>query len=116
MQHAELKSQIEQLAEGDADITTLLDLPPAWTNPSLPFVARIGDISADITGASVSPASVSYFTDAALLQPAFENTPTVILGPGDPALAHQTDEYCVVDNIIQAVEIYSTLLNDFAKP
>jgi succinyl-diaminopimelate desuccinylase len=115
MQHAELKSQIEQLAKDDVEITTLLDLPPVWTNPDLPFVARIGDISTAHTGAPVPPVSVSYFTDAALLQPAMENAPTVILGPGDPALAHQTDEYCIVDNITQAVEIYSALLKDFAK-
>ncbi|MEM5477355.1 M20 family metallopeptidase [Pacificibacter sp. AS14] len=115
MQHAKLKTQIEQLAKDDAEITTLLDLPPVWTDPNMTIVKRIGDISAASTRASVAPASVSYFTDAALLQPALQNAPTVILGPGDPALAHQTDEYCVVKNIIQAVEIYRALLNDFAK-
>lgn len=115
MQHAQLKAQIEQLAQGDAKITTLLDLPPVWTDPNVPIVKRIGDISAASAGTSVCPASVSYFTDAALLQPALENAPTVILGPGDPALAHQTDEYCLVDNITQAVEIYSAILIDFAK-
>ncbi|MGJ8545421.1 MAG: M20 family metallopeptidase [Sulfitobacter sp.] len=113
MQHADLKTQIEQLAGDDADITTILDLPPVWTDPAQALVARIGEISAARTGDAAIPASVSYFTDAALLQPALENTPTVILGPGDPALAHQTDEYCEVDKIHQATEIYEAMLSEF---
>jgi succinyl-diaminopimelate desuccinylase len=30
----------------------------------------------------------------------------VILGPGEMELAHQTDEYCRVDRLEQAVELY----------
>ncbi|MBU2867976.1 M20 family metallopeptidase [Pacificibacter marinus] len=115
MQHAELTTQIAQLANDDAEISTLLDLPPVWTDPNVPIVKRIGDICAARTAAPMRQASVSYFTDAALLQPALQNAPTVILGPGDPALAHQTDEYCIVDNITQAVEIYGAILTDFAE-
>jgi succinyl-diaminopimelate desuccinylase len=33
----------------------------------------------------------------------------VILGPGEPGMAHQTDEYCGVDRIHEAVEIYTRL-------
>lgn len=113
MQHSELKRRIEKLAKDDAEITTRLDLPPVWTDPDLPFVARIGDISTAYTSAPMRPTSVSYFTDAALLQPATGNAPTVVIGPGDPNLAHQTDEYCLVNNITQAVAIYSALLKDF---
>jgi succinyl-diaminopimelate desuccinylase len=39
--------------------------------------------------------------------------PTVILGPGELALAHQTDEYCLVSNIEQATELYSRLARDW---
>ena len=50
-----------------------------------------------------------YFTDASALTPAFGNPPTIILEPGDAAKAHQTDEYCSVQGIREAAEIYSRL-------
>jgi succinyl-diaminopimelate desuccinylase len=59
---------------------------------------------APLLGESLEPRSASYFTDGATLAPAYGGPPTVILGPGEPALAHQTDEYCVIERIAQAVE------------
>ena len=32
--------------------------------------------------------------------------PTVVVGPGELALAHQTDEYCVIERVEQAVDLY----------
>jgi succinyl-diaminopimelate desuccinylase len=34
----------------------------------------------------------------------------VILGPGQPEMAHQTDEYCFVENLERAVEIYKNII------
>jgi len=33
----------------------------------------------------------------------------VILGPGDMTFAHQTDEYCAVDKIEEAVSIFEAI-------
>jgi succinyl-diaminopimelate desuccinylase len=49
---------------------------------------------------------VTYFTDASFLTPAFDNPPTIILGPGEATQAHKTDEFCYVDKIKQAAEAY----------
>ena len=35
--------------------------------------------------------------------------PTVILGPGEMALCHQTDEHCRVERIEQAAEVYGRI-------
>jgi succinyl-diaminopimelate desuccinylase len=43
------------------------------------------------------------------LTPAFGNPPTIILGPGEAAKAHQTDEYCDVRCIREATDIYSKI-------
>jgi acetylornithine deacetylase/succinyl-diaminopimelate desuccinylase-like protein len=50
-----------------------------------------------------------YFTDASALTPALGNPPTIILGPGEAAKAHQTDEYCSVERIRDATDMYSRL-------
>ena len=64
-----------------------------------------------LTGESSGPEprTAPYFTDASVLTPAFGNPPTIILGPGEAGKAHQTDEYCAVDRIQAATEIYAAL-------
>lgn len=49
---------------------------------------------------------ISYFTDASALTPAFGNPPTIILGPGEPTMAHKTDEFCHISRIQTATEAY----------
>ena len=39
--------------------------------------------------------------------------PTVILGPGEAAMAHQTDEYCNMERIRQSVQIYEEIIQDW---
>ena len=48
----------------------------------------------------------THWTDASVLTPAYGGVPTVVLGPGEMALCHQTDEWCSVARIEQAVETY----------
>ena len=40
--------------------------------------------------------------------------PMVVLGPGEPQLAHQTDEYCLLDRIGQADDVYGELMKDWS--
>ena len=52
---------------------------------------------------------VSYFTDASALTTAFGHSPTVILGPGEPGMAHKTDEFCRLSKIEEATEAYTDI-------
>ena len=56
-----------------------------------------------------TPGTAPYFTDASVLTPAYGSVPTVVLGPGEMALCHQTDEHCRIERIEQAAEIYTRL-------
>jgi succinyl-diaminopimelate desuccinylase len=38
------------------------------------------------------------------------NPPAIILGPGEPSMAHQTDEWCSIDRIEEAEAIFSELI------
>ena len=64
------------------------------------------DKVAHATGERAPVGPATYFTDASVLTPAYGGIPTVVLGPGEMALCHQTDEYCQVDRIDQSVEAY----------
>ncbi len=51
---------------------------------------------------------MTYFTDASVLAPAWR-LPCVILGPGDPRLAHQVDESVELAQVAEAARIYCRL-------
>ncbi len=52
--------------------------------------------------------STNGVTSAGLL-----NIPTIGIGPGDPKLAHQTNEFCEISQIIKATSIYCTFIKNF---
>lgn len=59
------------------------------------------------------PKALSYLTDGAVLQKLYNNAPAVILGPGQPELAHQTDEFCYINKLEEAVNIYKNILSNW---
>jgi succinyl-diaminopimelate desuccinylase len=54
--------------------------------------------------------TLPYLTDGSVLQKLYHGAPTVILGPGQPEMAHQTDEFCYIEKLFKAVEIYRRIL------
>jgi succinyl-diaminopimelate desuccinylase len=113
--HATLRQDIAAHMQEDACIETLIDLPGVWTSPQTPWVERVGQITARITGAAPEVKTATYFSDASVLVPAMGGAPTLILGPGEPATAHQTDEWCSVEKIEQATAIYREMIRDWAE-
>jgi succinyl-diaminopimelate desuccinylase len=83
-----------------------------YTLPDDPWVAHVYSLCEKHTGELAQPATISYFTDAAALRDPLGGPPTIILGPGEAAMAHQTDEYCRVDRIAQAQEIYAGIIRE----
>jgi succinyl-diaminopimelate desuccinylase len=73
------------------------------------------EITGRITGERPEPRAVPYFTDASALTPAYDSAPTLILGPGEAELAHQTDEWCAVGRLEQAVEIYAEIARRWCR-
>ena len=94
--HATLRRAIAAHMNEDLRIETLVDLPGVWTSPQVPWVERVGRIASAITGGAPKIGTATYFSDASILGPAIGAPPTLILGPGEPHLAHQTDEWCSV--------------------
>lgn len=56
------------------------------------------------------PRGINYFTDASALVSVLGNPPVIILGPGDLARIHKTDEYCLVSKIEAAEEAYYQIM------
>jgi succinyl-diaminopimelate desuccinylase len=107
--HAHLRKQLESLLGADVELTPIVDLEGVRTSGDHPFVRSVLEVTASVTGEREPPGTATYFTDASVLTPAYGGVPTVVLGPGEMALCHQTDEHCRVDRIEQCVEIYTRL-------
>jgi len=96
---------------------TLLDVASVYTPPDDPWMQRVFALCAARQGSMPLPRTVSYFTDAAALRLPLGMPPVLILGPGEPQLAHQTDEFCHVHHIVEAVALYEDLISDWcAQP
>ena len=75
---------------------------------------RVFEICKAELGATPEVKTAAYMGDAANLLKVYRGAPTVVLGPGEPQQAHQTDEYCSMERIRQSVALYEALIRDWA--
>jgi succinyl-diaminopimelate desuccinylase len=101
-----LKEEIDTLVP-------FVNLHGVWTDPNKVWVQRVFDLSAKHLGERPTVGALPFFTDAAALTPAYGQVQTLILGPGETHMAHQTDEYCMVDRIYQSVAMYKDIIHDW---
>ncbi len=112
--HAAVREVVGTFLGDEMEISPIIDVPAVWTDPSGPWIQRVFEIMALLL-AMPMPQAATYFTDASALTPTMGKLPTVILGPGEAAMAHQTDEYCLTSRIDQAVEAYGRIIEDWCQ-
>ena len=91
------------------------DSQSVWTEPDDEWVQRVFAICQPILKEKPVARTAPYMTDAANLRKVYAGAPTVILGPGEAAMAHQTDEYCDMERIRQSVAIYEEIIGDWSR-
>ena len=112
MDHEVLIKKIQDMLP-DAEMEIFSNLPPVWTAPDDDWMQRVFEICRPYVGGSPEARTAPYMTDAANLLKAYVGAPTVVLGPGEAAMAHQTDEYCSTERLRQSVEIYEKIIHDW---
>lgn len=108
--HRELLEQLKAVLGEDVSVETLVDLNAVASNERDPFVQRVYRACGIQKGDPGFPKALPYLTDGSVFQTACGGVPAVILGPGEPEMAHQTDEYCSLPKLEQAVKIYREIL------
>jgi succinyl-diaminopimelate desuccinylase len=104
--HAAIRSHLAGYLGDRVVLDPIVDVGGVLTDPSNEWMQEVFDVMSGILGSRPEPHTATYFTDASALTPAYGGAPTVILGPGEATLAHQTDEYCFTAKIEEAVEAY----------
>jgi len=108
--HGKLIQTLATQLGADVELESLMDLEAVYTDAGHAWMQEVFEIMRPLLGEQPKPRVATYFTDAAALNLAYANPPTVILGPGEPQMAHQTDEYCTVQRIDVAVDAYEQII------
>jgi succinyl-diaminopimelate desuccinylase len=104
--------QLKHLFGPEINIEVLVNLPAVASSEKDPFVHAVYRACNIHPGDDNYPRALPYLTDGAVLQSAFNGAPTIILGPGQPEMAHKTDEFCLIKNLEDAVTIYKKIILD----
>jgi len=108
--HAGIRGRLQKALGEGVEIVPLVDVAAVYSDPAQPWMQQTFAAAARQIGERPKPRSATYFTDAAVLNAVYRDVPICVLGPGEPQLAHQTDEYCLVDRVGQSVAIYTELI------
>ena len=109
--HVHLCESLQALvAPRGARVRRIVDTPALYTEPANEWIQQVFETCAPLLGARPTPKTITFSTDGADLKRGFGGPPAVILGPGEPKLAHQTDEWCSMTRIDESVELFRTLM------
>ncbi len=104
----DVQSRVADMA-GDGFVFDRIGLKPAVeTPPEAPFAALCLREAAAVTGLPPDPIGVTYFSDAAVLCPAFK-LPMAIMGPGTLGGSGGIDESVAVADVMTAARAYAQI-------
>lgn len=105
---AEVAAAIRRVTEVELEWEEVILDYSMEIDPQERIVQELARAVQNVTGRQPALQGVSYGTDASKFVRA--GMPTVVFGPGSIARAHTAEEYIEIDQLEQAVEIYSQLL------
>ncbi len=108
--HEALRTTLEDCCGDLVRFRVLADMEGFSSDPENPWIRKVFHLAAPYLSETPEPRGAAYFTDAATLAAAYGHPPAVILGPGEPSQAHQTDEFVVIRRIEDALSIYRAIL------
>ncbi len=111
--HSHIYSCLCKTLGPNIKLETIMDVEGIYTPPDHPWIQTVYDHCQEINGVQAVPKSISYFTDASALKGLIGDPPTVVLGPGQPEMAHQTNEFCYTEKITQSTTLFERLIIDW---
>ncbi len=111
--HVHLCHSIQTLIGNAGQVRKIVDTPPLYSEPD-EWIESVYHVATPFIDGKPTPKTIMFSTDGADLKRGYGGAvPTVIIGPGQPEMAHQTDEWCSVHRIDQSVEIFEKIMRDW---
>jgi succinyl-diaminopimelate desuccinylase len=104
-----VRRRLEAVLGTEIELEKLDSAASVGTAADNEWIQTVFGVTERLTGERPVPAGAAYFTDCSILTPAYGNPPTIILGPGEPDMAHKIDEFCHVSKIDFAAEAYTEI-------
>ena len=121
---AEYQDIIDKLKEEDPKFNAKIEVtpesvlelyhPPLITSFNESIVTSVREGIKDVMGYEPNITRGIGWSDAALLK-TYANIPTVVFGPGDLSLAHTEEEHIKIEDLVNAVDIYSRITQNFTS-
>lgn len=119
--HEQIKSEIEailyQLAENDEDfkyeIEYINDLVSIKTDPEDPFTQIVNQSVREVLQQDPEIFAPSYYTDGSEFVLSDNDYPIIIIGPGEAEMAHQPNEYVVIDKYFDMIDINQKIIENY---
>ena len=111
--HVHLCHSIESLIGPLGTLRKIVETPPLYSEPD-EWIESVFEVATPFIDGRPTPKTIMFSTDGADLKKGYGGTiPTVIIGPGEPDLAHQTDEWCSIARLDQSVEIFERIMREW---
>ena len=121
--HVHLCHAISHLIGDLGTLRKIVETPPLYSEPD-EWIESVFDMAAPFLhgGARPSPQTIMFSTDGADLKRGYLDNaaavgggavPTIILGPGQPEMAHQTDEWCSLARLDASVEMFGNIMREW---
>lgn len=113
--HVKLCQQLQDFLGDEVEIDLLNEAQSIATDEKNEWVQSVFEVVEPYLKTQPVAKGATFFTDASVLTPAFGYPPTIILGPGEPKMAHKTDEFCQISKIEAGVEISTKIVEGWCR-
>lgn len=113
--HMKIRQQLQDFLGDEVEIELLNEAQSIATDEKNEWVQSVFEVVEPYLKALPTAKGATFFTDASVLTPAFGHPPTIILGPGEPEMAHKTDEFCYISKIEEGTEIYTKIAERWSR-
>jgi succinyl-diaminopimelate desuccinylase len=101
------------LGKHGGKVRKIVDTPVLYSEPQNEWIQSVFEVMTPFLDGRPQPRTIMFSTDGADLKRAYDGVPAVIVGPGEPLMAHQTDEWCSVARIDEAIDAYTTIMKNW---
>jgi succinyl-diaminopimelate desuccinylase len=108
-------NELKSLLGNEVETKIIQEAEGISTDFENPWVQDVCGIMGKYINKKIVPKGITYFTDGSVLTSAYRKPPTLILGPGEPLMAHKTDEYCFISKMETITEAYTEIALKWCK-